>query len=74
MGQAKAKTAYDQQLAQARYEAAQQAAMANYTRQNQVSDTNVGATNDWRGSALQQLMALITARNPGVNLPTMGLT
>jgi hypothetical protein len=38
---------------------AQQAALANWQRQNQVSDVNVGNTNDYNTALIQQLIGLI---------------
>jgi hypothetical protein len=61
-----AQQAYQQQADQRAYQdyqmqqqLAQQAALANWQRQNQVSDTNVGNTNDYNTALIQQLIGLI---------------
>lgn len=69
MGQAKAKTAWDQMLRQAQYEAAQQEAATNWQRQNTVGDTNVGNRNAWNSGLMQTLLAMVGARAPGTTLP-----
>lgn len=69
--QGKAKSAYDQMLADARYQADQQERLANWQRENQVSDTNAGARNTWNQDMLSTLLGIVGQRAPGTTLPDL---
>ena len=56
--------------AQQRAQIAQQEALANWQRQNEVGDTNVGNTNTYRQSIIAQLAQLLPQLN-GLSLPDL---
>ena len=58
---------------QAQYQAQQQEALANWQRQNQVTDTNTQNTASYRNQVLQSLLALAQGNvgNNGITLPSM---
>ena len=72
MSEARGKTAFDQALQQAMMEAANQEAMQNWTRRNQVADTNVGAQNQWNQDILNTYLQLVGGTAPGTTLPAAG--
>ena len=54
-----AQSQWQQQADAARNQIAQQEAMANWTRQNQVADTNAGNMNSYRNQQIQALLGLM---------------
>ena len=70
MSQAKAKSAWDQMLAELGLSTDTQEMLANWQRQNTVGDTNVANRNTYNQGLMQTLLSIVGARAPGTTLPT----
>jgi hypothetical protein len=66
-----AQTAFNERLREMQQQQAQQEAMANWTRQNQVGDLNTQTTNEYRNQQIQALLGLLPGLAQGVQMPDL---
>ena len=71
MQRGQAQTAFNERAEQMRNQIAQQEAMANWTRQNEVGDLNAQTTNAYRNQQIQALLGLLPGLAKGVQLPDL---
>ena len=70
LGEAQARSQYDQQMQERNWQTAQQEAMENWQRQNQVSDLNSQNTNSYNNQLIQAMLGLIPQAGTAT-LPTL---
>ena len=67
MQEAQARSAYEQMLQERNWQTAQQEAMQNWQRGNQVSDVNAQNTNAYNNQVIQAMLGLVP-QAPGMDL------